>query len=130
MLRTIKPCSMNQAKGCGPRLRISSQMSSIRVGFPICVLSVQPAYAGSLAWQAFSARRLTQVARKNWSARLRVYSMPTGELTVGERGGLEAAMTGADTPRIRIKFLYGSRPKTPPAARRWGPCELKPMLRV
>ncbi len=44
--------------------------------------------------------------------------------------GLEAAMTGADTPRIPIKFLYGSRLNTPAAARRWGPCELKPMLRV
>src|SRR4051794_15097589 len=95
---------MNQAKGCGPRLRISSQMSSIRVGFPMCVLKVEPAYAGSLAWQAFSARRLTQVARKNWSARLTVYSMPTAELTVGERRGLEAAMTRADTRVYRLSF--------------------------
>ena len=87
----------------------------------MCVLNVQPTYAGSLAWQAFSARRLTQVATKNWSARLTVYSMPTAELTVGERGGLEAAMTGADTPRIQIKFLYGSRLKTRAAARRWDP---------
>src|SRR5438874_11682481 len=66
----------------------SSQMSSIRVGLPMCVLNVQPTYAGSLAWQAFSACRLTRVARKNWSARLTVYSMPTAELTVGERGVL------------------------------------------
>jgi len=53
---------MNQAKGCGPRLRISDRMTSINAAFPVCVLNVPPAYAESfgvasaqrstLAWRA------------------------------------------------------------------------------
>jgi hypothetical protein len=68
----------------------------------MCVLNVQPAYAGSFS--VASVQRSPPNASCEEQLKRAAHYMLTAELRLGDRLGLEAAMTGADTRGCRLSF--------------------------
>src|SRR5215208_182770 len=65
---------MNQAKDCGPRLRIADRMTSINAAFPVCVLNAQPAYSESSGVASPQRSRGQRVC--HWSLSVGLWRVP------------------------------------------------------
>jgi hypothetical protein len=70
----------------------------------MCVLNVQPAYAGSFS--VASVQRSPPNASCEEQLKRAAHNMLTAELRLGDRLALEAAMTGANTRGCRLSSVW------------------------